>query len=63
MDAESAALVELVQQRRNAIHAFRNRPIGDHGELVGAVRSYLTVRRTVNARLPYPDDSYVSGET
>ena len=63
MDAESAALVELVQQRRNAIHAFRNRPIGDHGELEGAIRSYPKVLRAVNARLPYPDDIYVPRET
>jgi len=51
-------LVELVQQRRNAIHAFKDRPIGDGVEFQGAVRSYLDLLRAVNARLPYPDEMY-----
>lgn len=58
LGADGDALVELVQQRRNAIHAFKDRPIGDGVEFQHAVRAYLALLRTVNARLPYPDDIY-----
>ncbi len=51
-------LVELVQKRRNAIHAFKDRPIGDDIEFQAAVRGYLALLRTVNDRLPYPDEMY-----
>lgn len=55
---EGDALVELVQQRRNAIHAFKDRPIGDGVEFQKAVRSYLALLRAINGRLPYPDEMY-----
>ena len=51
-------LVELVQQRRNAIHAFKHRPIGNGTDFQRAVRGYLALLRTVNKRLPYPDEMY-----
>lgn len=51
-------LVELVQARRNAIHAFEDRPIGTGAEFQMAVRGYLTLLRGVNNRLPYPDEIY-----
>ncbi len=47
-------LVKLVQERRNAIHAFKDRPIGTGEEFWGAVRSYLVILADVNDRLPYP---------
>ena len=58
LGADGDALVELVQQRRNAIHAFKDRPIGDGLEFQNAVRAYLALLRSVNTRLPYPDDEY-----
>ena len=58
LSADGDALVELVQQRRNAIHAFQDRPIGDGVEFQNAVRRYLELLRGVNARLPYPDEIY-----
>jgi hypothetical protein len=58
LGAEGDALVELVQQRRNAIHAFKDRPIGDGIEFQKAVRSYLALLRSINGRLPYPDEMY-----
>ena len=58
-----AELVQLVQNRRNAIHAFKDNPIGDETELWQAVRDYLALLRDINARLPYPDDMYVPRET
>lgn len=51
-------LIELVQKRRNAIHAYQDRPIGNDQEFQGAVRSYLVMLHAVNNRLPYPDDIY-----
>lgn len=56
------SFVELVQCRRNAIHAFADRPIGNDVELDIAVRDYLRLLRSVNSRLPYPDDCYVPRE-
>lgn len=61
-DKEDLALVQLVQQRRNAIHAFKDRPIGDDAEFEQAVRGYLQMLRNVIARLPYPGDKYVPVE-
>lgn len=58
LGAEGDALVEFVQQRRNAIHAFKDRPIGDGVEFQKAVRSYLALLRTINGRLPYPNAMY-----
>lgn len=58
LGAEGDALVELVQQRRNAIHAFEDRPIGDGTEFQTAVRGYLKLLRMVSVRLPYPDEIY-----
>jgi hypothetical protein len=58
----SITLVKLVQQRRNAIHAFKDKNIGTTEEFQGAVRSYLEMLREVNNRLPYPDDPYVPQE-
>jgi hypothetical protein len=52
--ADGDALVQLVQDRRNAIHAFRDRPIGDGAEFQDALRSYLQMLEAVDDRLPYP---------
>ena len=38
----------------NAIHAFKDRPIGDGAEFWGAVRDYLAMLGDVEDRLPYP---------
>lgn len=62
LGAHGDALVELVQQRRNAIHAFKDRPIGDGLEFQVAIRGYLALLRNVNTRLPYPDDIYAPRE-
>jgi hypothetical protein len=62
LGAEIDTYVELVQQRRNAIHAYKDRPIGDDQEFQAAVLSYLRMLREVNARLPYPDEIYAPQE-
>jgi hypothetical protein len=46
--------ISQVQQRRNAIHAFRNRPLGSHAEFLEAVRNYLAFLRFVDYHFPYP---------
>jgi hypothetical protein len=52
--ADGDALVQLVQDRRNAIHAFKDRPIGDGADFQDALRSYLQMLEAVDDRLPYP---------
>jgi|GEM_PF-332981 hypothetical protein len=56
------ALVELVQARRNAIHAFKHSDIGNLDEYLMAVRHYLELLRGINNRLPYPHDAWVPHE-
>jgi hypothetical protein len=62
LGTDGDALVEQVQSRRNAIHAFKDRPIGDGAEFQQAVRGYLLLLRAVSGRLPYPDDVYAPQE-
>lgn len=61
--ADGDDFVERVQQRRNAIHAFKDKPLGDGLEFQTALRCYLSLLRTVNASLPYPDDVCAPRET
>jgi hypothetical protein len=51
-----------IQQRRNAVHAFKSRDIGTFDEFFADVRKYLEFLRYVNSRLPYPGDVYVPRE-
>lgn len=48
-------LCKLVQSRRNAIHAFKDRPIGTGLELHTAIKKYLSMLRSTAHILPYPD--------
>jgi len=48
-----------IQQRRNAIHAFKNRQIGTFDEFFGELDQYLTFLQEINSQLPYPDDVYI----
>lgn len=50
--------VQHIQQRRNAIHAYKDRDIGTHMELIADIRTYLEFLRYTNGRLPYPDEIY-----
>jgi hypothetical protein len=45
-----------IQQRRNAVHAFKSRDIGTFDEFFVDVQKYLKFLRYINDRLPYPDD-------
>ena len=51
-----------IQQRRNAVHAFKNREIGTFEEFYKDLSMYLEFLRYINKRLPYPDDIYIPCE-
>lgn len=57
------AHIQTIQQRRNAIHAFKDRNIGTKEEFSNNIRKYLNILRYINYRLPYPDNIYVPRET
>jgi hypothetical protein len=46
--------MKLVQEQRNAIYAFKDRPIGNSAELWNAVRDCLATLGDVDDHLPYP---------
>ena len=48
--------IQRIQSRRNAIHAFKDREIGNHTDLLTDIRNYLKLLRRINGQLPYPDD-------
>ena len=54
--------VQLVQRRRNAIHAFKARDLGTFAEWRTQLCEHLLFLRDMNKRLPYPDDIYVPTE-
>jgi hypothetical protein len=53
--ARGDALVKLIQERRNAIHACKNRPIGDSVEFWEAVCAYRDMLSDVDASCPSHD--------
>jgi len=54
--------VQKVQARRNAIHAFHARDLGNAREFEQAVRGYLKLVREINCELPYPDGRFMPQE-
>lgn len=62
-DAKWREWTQMVQQRRNAIHAFKARSIGTTEELHAALEVLLEFVRDINDRLPYPDEVYKPHET
>jgi hypothetical protein len=49
--------ISTVQKRRNAIHAFRPREIGNTEELHSSLRTLRSFVYYMNSRLPYPDEA------
>lgn len=43
-----------IQQRRNAIHAYRDRALGSHDEWLEDVSYYFDILGELNGRAPYP---------
>jgi len=54
--------ISKIQQRRNAIHAYKFREIGTTEELHRNLMRLLEFVRMINSRLPYPDEIYVPRE-
>jgi hypothetical protein len=50
------AWAKKVQQRRNSIHAYKNRDIGTFQEYYSDLRRYLEFLWQIDAVLPYPDE-------
>lgn len=48
-----------IQQRRNAIHAFKDKDIGNMEEFHSELQNYLIFLRKINNGLPYPDEMYM----
>jgi hypothetical protein len=44
-----------IQQHRNAVHAYKKRNIGSFKEWHAALRVHLKLIRTLDSRLPYPE--------
>ncbi len=53
--------IEKIQQRRNAIHSFKDRDIGDFTEFYESIKQYAILLFEVNSFLPYPDPVYGMG--
>jgi hypothetical protein len=51
--------IRKIQQRRNAIHAFKDKDIGDLEEFHAELKNYLIFLRKINNGLPYPDEIYM----
>lgn len=52
------SFINHVQKRRNAIHAFKDRDIGNFEEFHKSVDDYLDFIIDLNDLLPYPDECY-----
>lgn len=51
-----------IQQRRNAIHAFKDKDIGSMDEFHSELQNYLIFLRKICHGLPYPDEVYIPVE-
>jgi hypothetical protein len=49
--------VSLIQQRRNLIHAFKDKALGTVDELHSAIRTYAKLLEALDSDGPYPDGS------
>jgi hypothetical protein len=61
-DTEIDSWVQHIQNRRNAIHAYKDKEIGSLEELQTYICKYLDILRYINFRLPYPDVIYEANE-
>ncbi|HII99393.1 MAG TPA: hypothetical protein HA272_09135 [Methanoregula sp.] len=57
-DFDWDAWIQKIQQRRNAIHAYKDKDIGTFDEFFVDVRQYLIFLQEMNSGLPYPDSGY-----
>ncbi|HKM13309.1 MAG TPA: hypothetical protein VJY42_00055 [Candidatus Methanomethylophilaceae archaeon] len=52
--------ISSIQKRRNAIHAFEDRELGDFKEFYDNLGTYLKFLTHIDGRLPYPDHRHES---
>ncbi len=52
---EHAFFIEKVQSRRNAIHAYQEKDIGNYNEFIGGLESYLDLILDIKSLLPDPN--------
>ncbi|MFO7654240.1 MAG: hypothetical protein R6X25_10525 [Candidatus Krumholzibacteriia bacterium] len=45
-----------IRDRRNAVHAYKDSSIGTFEDLHNAIKKYLELIRTLEGRMPYPDE-------
>ena len=55
LDMKWYPFISLIQQRRNAIHAYQHREIGTWDEFYHSVQELLIFTKEIKNRLPYPD--------
>lgn len=56
--ADCDSWLETIRDRRNAIHSYQDRDIGDLATLHYAIREYLAFLRNIHGRIPgYPDEA------
>lgn len=53
-EVEHCEMFKLVQSRRNAIHAYKDRALGTVTEFKDSVRAYMKFLIEVDRRVPYP---------
>lgn len=58
LQKDSDDLIELVQKRRNVVHAYKDANIGTWKEYDNAVRRYYFLLYDLDSRLTYPSDVY-----
>jgi hypothetical protein len=51
--------INMVRERRNAIHAYQDRPIGTFKEFHAAVIGFREFLITLDGQVPYPDAEYL----
>lgn len=50
--------IDKIQQRRNAVHAFKHREIGSFSEFYEDLYKYYEFQKKISNILPYPDDMF-----
>lgn len=50
--------IDKVQQRRNAVHAYKHREIGTFKEFYQDLYKYNEFQKMISNILPYPDEMY-----
>lgn len=53
-DEDWNAWIQHIQYKRNAIHAYKSRNIGNFNEFLNDIRKYLKFVEYINSRLPSP---------